>query len=499
MEPGTSPAQPKPRNPLAAGGWSGLSFLAANAIGLLVYPVLSRRLEPDDFGLFTQANLVYLALVMIAEGAVGLALVQLQGDRDRLARAALWLSAGLGGLGTALCIAAAPLMIAIYGDRELLPLLLLLAPGVLLNALGAVPHALLARELDFRRKTLPETLSIALGSVAGLVAALAGLGVYSLAVMSLTTGTVSSVAAWWVCRPRPRLSHPDREAMRRLAAFTATLAGGDLALYARLNADYALTGRLLGAGPLGVYSLAWATSAGPQLVIGAFTGRVGYSLFARLQHDRERLRAVFLSGLRIVATAALPVSLGAMVVTPDLVPVALGARWEAAIEPVAVLFALQLVRTVCSPGASLILALGHTRLYALIGVAALPATVAAVLLGTRGGVTGVSAAVLVAVGSTSLVYLVTALRMLNIRAGELRHVFSIAAALTLASLPALAATRALLLDVRETPAPLRLAAAICAGVVAGLLALWRLWPSLRVDVMRLRHALAVESGDTKAG
>src|SRR5262249_51608631 len=150
------------------------------------------------------------------------------------------------------------------------------------------------------------------------------------------------------------------------------LGAGDLALYARLNTDYALTGRLLGTASLGVYSLAWATSVGPQLFITAFTGRVGYAVYARLQADRERLREVFLSGLRLVATAAVPVPAGAIIVAPDLVRVALGPRGDAAVGRVMVLFALQLVRTVGGPGASLILALGHTRLYATLGAAALP-------------------------------------------------------------------------------------------------------------------------------
>ena len=489
------------RNPLTAGGWSGLSFILANVIGGVIYYPLARRLTPEDFGLFAGANLLYLAATLLAETAVVRALVQMPGERASLMQAALWLSAALGVVGAALCAAAAPLMVAIYGDGELLPVLLVMAPGVAASGLGAAPHALLFRDLDFRRKTIPMTASIALGGVAALAAAFAGLGVYSLVAMTLVQAVTSTVTAWWVCRLRPRWSLPDGPVLRRMASFTVTLGAGDLARYARLNTDYALTGRLLGTSALGVYSIAWATSVGPQLFIGAFTGQVGYALFARLQHDRERLRRVFLSALRLIAAAALPVSLGAIVVAPDLVPVALGEGWEAAVGPVMVLFVLQLVRTVSAPAAGLILALGHSRLYALVGAAGLPATVLAVLIGTRGGVTGVAWGVLVAVGAVSLVFLVLGLRLLRVSDRELAQAFALPLALTADAVPAVALARALLLWRWEAPVPLRLAAAILAGLLAGLAVARRQWPSLRADFLRLRHALPAdeEAADHGAG
>ena len=481
------------RNPLTAGGWSGLSFIAANIIGGFVYYPLARRLTPEDFGLYAEANLLYLGAVLLAETAVVRALVQMQAERAALAQAAVWLATALGIVGAAVCVAAAPLMAAIFREGELLPLLLVMAPGVVVAGLGAAPHALLFRELDFRRKALPETLSLALGGIAALVAAFAGLGVYSLAAMALVQTATSTTVAWRVCRLRPRWSLPDGAVLRRMASFTLTLGAGDVARYLRLNTDYALTGRLLGTTALGVYSMAWATSAGPNLFISAFTGPAGYAVYARLQHDRERLRRVFLSALRVIGSAALPVCLGAVVVAPDLVPVALGDGWDATIGPLMILFVLQLIRTVSAPAAGLILALGHSRLYALVGAAGLPATVIAVLVGTRGGVEGVAWAMLAAVGGVSLVFLALGLRLLRIRPADLAQAFTIPAALTVAVVPCVALARWLLLWQWETPTVLRLAVAIGAGLLAALLLIWRLWPTLRADFLRLRHALPEDS------
>lgn len=482
------------RNPLAASGWSGVGFIVSNIVGVVASPLLARRLGQDDFGLFAEVNLVYLAVVLLSEGTILQALVQMRGDRARLGRAGLWLSLMLGLLGGALCVAAGPVMARIYDDAELTPLLLLMAPSVVISALGAVPHALLARELDFRRKALPEALAVFAGGVATIAAAFAGMGVYALALGASAGACASTGAAWWVCRPRPRFSRPDRDTMRRMSGFAVTLSGGELAVYARLNTDTALTGRLLGSGALGVYTIAWGSSSGPQAFINAFTSRVGYALFAQLQHDRARLRAVFLAGLRIVAAAALPVSLCSIVLARDIVIVLLGSKWEAAVAPLMVLFLLQLVRTVCGPGASLLLALGRARLYSTVGLAMLPLTLVGVLVGTRGGITGVAIAMLIAVGGASLVYLLIALRMLAIRGAELAQSFIVPAALTVATVPPVALTRAVF-AVAGAPEPVRLSAAIVAGIAAAFFTLRRVRSSLHADLRLIETALPEEGAD----
>lgn len=486
------------RNPVTAGGWSGVSFIAGNAIGGFAYIPLARILGRDDFGLYAEANLLYLALVLLAEGAVVQALVQVRGDQVRLARAALWLSVVVSLIGTALYIAGAPLMARIYDESPLLPMLLLMSPGVLASGLGAVPHALLSREMDFRRKTLPETVSVGLGGLCALVAAVAGLGVYSLAVWAVVGPVVSSAMAWRLVSVRPGWSRPDGGALRQMVRLWSGVSAGDVALYARLNTDYALTGRILGKGPLGVYSIAWSTSAGPQLFINAFTGRVGFAVFSKLQQDVERLRRVFLSSVTVTAAAALPLFLSTIVVAPDLVTVTLGSKWEAATGPVMILFMLQLVRTVCGPGSSLVLAMGHSRLYAFIGLAVLPGTVVAILLGTRGGVTGVAVAMTIAVGSASLMYMAVAVRLLRIGVRDLVRAGDAGISLTLRTVPLILVIELGLRWPWEAPAFLRLALALGAGLM--LLTHMAMSPTfpLRAEIARLQRALPEDDDPVSA-
>jgi PST family polysaccharide transporter len=492
-----APPVPRRPSPFSAGGWATVSFVISQGIGSLLYLPLARLLEPEHFGLMTEAYLVYTGLTLITELSLVRALIRLPGDRGELATATLWLSALIGAIGMALCGLAGLPLASLYRHGALRLIMLLLAPGVLLTALGAVPHALLSRELDFRRKTLPETISIGAGGLLALGAALLGAGVYSLVLYAIARAALSSGVAWLVSPWRPRWSLPRRAAMRRIVAFGLPASGGDLALYARLNADYAITGRRLGSDALGVYTLAWAAAAGLGSIIDAFFGGVGYATFARLQADRARLRAMYLSATRLIATLSLPLFLGAVFLRQEIVHVFYGDRWLGMVPALLPLLILQGVRDVCAPGASLVLATGHGRTYALCGLAMLPLTVAAVLLGADGGITGVAWAMLIAVGGASLVWPLLAGIILRPARAEVWRTVAAPLLITALTVPSVGVAR-LLLGLAGAPALVRFALATLAGGAVFALAGWRCWPSLRQDVARLRESLPDEAGQPAA-
>jgi PST family polysaccharide transporter len=305
---------------------------------------------------------------------------------------------------------------------------------------------------------------------------------------------LGGVVAWWVVGlpPRAHLRRPDPAVMRAVLSYGLPATGGDLALYARSNADYAIAGRRLGADPLGVYALAWSAAAGPAALIGAFFGGVGFATFSRLQHDRDRLRAVYLAATRLIAVLALPLFVSAIFVRDDVVSVLYGERWTGMIAPLLPLFLLQGVRQVCRPGASLTLALGHNRLYAACGIISLPLSVAAVLIGTPYGITGVSWGMLIAIGGSSLLWPAISWMALRPSLAQTARVFLLPVLLAAITASSVALTQRTL---AETPVFewLRLLLAALTGLGVFLLAARLCWRSLRTDIDLLRESLPQES------
>jgi len=484
-------------NPLNAGGWSTLSFIISSVLAALLYLPLSRLLKPADFGLFAEATVVYSGLTLVVELTLIRALVRAPGNIEELAQATFWLSAIVGLLGSLVCLLVSFPVAAIYQESRLIPILFLLAPGVLLVALGSVPFALLSRQLNFRRRLLPESLSVGLGAIVALAAALSGAGVYSLVIYPLVRASLNSAIAWKIAGWKPSRRRPEWATVKRLLAFGVPASGGELTLYARFNVDYAIGGKLLGAEVLGVYSLAWSTSDRPALLINSFFGNVGYATFARLgqPENKTRLGQVYLSATRLIAALALPIFSTALLLRENLVAALFDSRWQGMVGPLLPLLILQALWVIFYPSVSLVLALRDSRIYALVNTASLALTIVGVLIGTTWGATGVAWAMLISVGLTSLVWGGLACSFLRFGLVEIWNIFKLPFLLSLICLGGVLATQGLLGLIPGLSALLRLTVAVVVVLLSLGLTGWRVWPELRHDLERLREKLPEENSE----
>ena len=454
--------------------------------GVLYIP-LGRILSAEDFGLYTEATLVYSGIVQIVEQSLLRAFIRAPGNPDGVAQTALWLSAIIGAVGVLVCAVSGVPLAFVFNEARLELLMLLLAPAVLAIALGTLPHALLSRELDFRRKLLPEAISVIAGAVVGIGAARAGAGVYSLIFYTLVRVVVNTIVAWLVVRWRPTRAMPRPAVLRDLLTFGAPAAAGELGYYARLNVDVTITALRLGAAPLGIYSLAWETSFKPAQFINAAFRDVGYATFARLGAG-DRLRRMYISATRLIAAVAIPLFLCALLVRQEAVLTVFTDRKAAMIEPLAPLFLLQMLWVVAFPCTSVILALGHSRFYAWVNNGGFILAIGAVWVGVQNGVTGVAWAMLLAVGAVSMVWLGYAWLLLGLRLPDVTDMLRVAGVAALTTVLPVSLLQ-VLLGTLHLPVYARLVACFAVALIGYTAAARLCWPTLRRDIAVLRARL----------
>ena len=474
--------------PLGAGGWAMASYIISYAIGAVIFIPLARFLNPTDFGLYTEATVYYAGLTVMVELPLIRAIVRATGDPAEAAQTVLGLAVVMGLAGAVLCAALGWPLALIYNSPQLIAIMPALSLAVIATALGSIPMALLWRELNFRRKVLPDVISIFIGAGVALVTALAGFGVYSLILYSITRAVANAIVAWLVVDWRPVRRWPSWAAMRTFLPFVGPASGGELALHARFNMDFAIGGAFLGSSGLGIYTLAWDSADKPAKVINSFFDQVGFATFARLQANRERVRRIYLSATRLLASVTLPLFLSVLFVRQDLVNALLGAKWQDVISPMLPLFILQALWIVFHPASGLVLALGHSRVYAAVNTISLIGTVGAVVTGAMLGVTGLAWAMTISSGLTSLAWGGLALLYLRPPRSELWQTISLPLALTLSTLSTVALTDGITNAV-HLPALLRLLLTVGAGGLVFAAVGWRCWPALQQDLARLREAL----------
>lgn len=509
------PARP---TPLSAGGWALFSFgLTYVGAGLLYIP-LARLLERSDFGLFGVATLVSSALSLMVELTLIRSLVRMPGDRNQLAQATLKLAVWFGLGGALVCALSGPLMAQIYAQNLSNAALLnltqpTLAIGVFAVALGAVPNALLWRGLNFKRKMIPETVSVAIAATVALIAAWFKAGVFALVLYQVLRAVIGAAIAWLVAGWRPSRAYVAKDTWRQILGFSLPTSGGEFALYARFNVDYAIASlRITSADALGLYLLAYNTADRPALMINAFFGGVGYATFSRLQGYRERLQRIFLSATRILACVALPIYVGAILVRQELAVAVFGAKGVGMPEVILPFFIFQALWVIFYPSAAITLATGHNRLYATVNMSSLVVTVIALFIGVNFGIEGVAWAVLIVAGTTQLVWFWLACRFVQPSWGQIWAVFRLPLVFTLVTGSAIIATLLIFNslgisnlnfpsaetkqsvgDILKSDSFIRLAVGSVVLLVSFGLVAWRNWAMLRNDLAILREQLPEES------
>jgi O-antigen/teichoic acid export membrane protein len=321
--------------------WLVSSSLIAELIRFARSVVLARLLLPEDFGLFGMALTIVAALNALTTLGLERTIVANKFDTKDQLKAHLdtvWSAGLVRGLVIALLVGASAYPISsFYGQPQLRLVIPVLGLITVIQGLQNIGLVILRKEISFARVFWYE-LATNIGGIALTVAlALFLRNVWALVIGLLLTTALGTVLSYVFHSYRPRLAF-ERVALGRvisLGKFTLVIS---VAAYVMNMADNIVVGRLLGAGALGNYSLAFNIASVPISVLVFSLGTVLFPAYVELnlQHPRRlesALTRVFTIASMIMFTIATPLYL----LAGDIVQLIFGDRWTSAGKVLSVL------------------------------------------------------------------------------------------------------------------------------------------------------------------
>ncbi len=306
--------------------WTAMSQATRQALQFGIGIALARLLTPYDFGLIG-LGAVFVGFASIFSGSgLSAAIVQKQDVSAEELDFAFWLNVATGCLLAALVCIAAPLIAGFYGEPRLVRLTMLSATGFIIGSIGIVPTALLQKAFEFRQIACVDIVATLLAGAIAIVMARMGFGVYSLVLQGLASQLLTSVPRWFLVDWRPSFRWSPG-AGRRMMSFSANVLGFDALNYWVRNSDNLLVGKACGASELGLYSRAYNLMLLPVTQVQSVLFAVMFTTMSALQHDRNRVRELYLNACQAVALVMFPVMTGLIVVADDLVLVIWGPQW----------------------------------------------------------------------------------------------------------------------------------------------------------------------------
>ncbi|MGI9647719.1 MAG: lipopolysaccharide biosynthesis protein [Acidimicrobiia bacterium] len=308
--------------------WTTMGTVVQAVMQLLVLGLLARLLEPSEFGLITATLLVVGMLDLFSRLGVGPAVVQRADLTDEHQRTAFALSLYSGIVLAATLFLTAPFLASVLRLPELTPLMRAMAAVFIIQSPATVAAALLVKDLRFRTTALIAITSFTLGyGLVGVVAALAGLGAWSLVIGQLAQ-TALRTALFVMVRSHPRSLRMRLQEAKDLLYFGIGFTASRIGNYAAGQGDYFVVARWMDATALGVYGRAYQLMAMPATFVGQILDRVLFPVMAKMQDSQARLGRAYRNGTAAVSLLVLPISGVAIVLAPELVAVLLGDQWD---------------------------------------------------------------------------------------------------------------------------------------------------------------------------
>lgn len=391
------PAEPA----LGAVAARGVGVLVGRTLGLQlltagVTVLLARLLTPADYGLFAIALAVQMVGQRAAELGLPAALVRREEDPSAATQAAvtgvmLAFALGMSGLLALIAFAVVP---AAGGGSETLRVIAVATFAMPLYAARAMPMVLMERRLAFGRVALVETAETLVFNAFALLAAVAGLGAFSLA-GAVPAGAVAGVAAAWAIQPfvrRPRLALEPVRPLIRFGVRVSVLQG----IYLMRELGFVGIVAAVGGTPVaGYYAMAKRLFSFPIALTSA-VARVSFPALSREPELRPGRTARIVAYSAIVA--GLPLALVAGAAQP-LIAVVLGDEWLPTADVVLVgSLGMLLTASACATMIGSFMAEGEARFPLVSALAELAVlfSLAALLTGPMGE-TGVGLAITVSV------------------------------------------------------------------------------------------------------
>jgi O-antigen/teichoic acid export membrane protein len=312
---------------LAGIAWTSVSRAVAQLASFGLTLLLARMLTPADFGLLGMAVVLSGFLALLGELGLGAALVQRADLDERHRSSAFWLSVGSGFVLALALALLAPAIAAFYREPRVMPVVQVLALDFVLAPLRSVQSALLSRAMAFRALAAVEIAGVLISSAVAAGLALKGYGVWALVARQLCSSGVQTLALWVLSRWRPSFT-VDRHALKELWRFSSHLLGFGVLNYWARKADDLMIGRVLGTGPLGLYSRAYGTMMLPLTEITGVFGKVMFPLLSRIQNDKARTKLIYLRALSAISMVTFPLMLVLLVASEPLVLVMYGEKWR---------------------------------------------------------------------------------------------------------------------------------------------------------------------------
>jgi len=364
--------------------WSAVATVACQVLVLANNAVVARYVLPAEYGTVAMAMVVVSLTGMFVTIGMVPAIISGRLKDPKAIVSSHWLICVAGLAMAAVTCAASPLVAHFFGNRRVIPLLLVASTLLVINAWRVVPNAVIVAAGRFNVEAVIAVIAQVAACITGIVLAVMGAKEWAVLGPSLVIAVVGTLftVLWSPLRIRPFFSW---SYVKPYVTEGLHLTTNSITEYIFNTSDQVVVGKMLGAYPLGIYNF------GSNLVtrsLGMITPMVSYPLMSSLGRARPTIKSIDRAAVRAalgISRITLPIAAGGILVAPHLIRTLVGPRWLMATEIVRICFVLGALQSLLQLATAVWLAMGKSKLVMYWGLTSNVAVLGAFILGALAG------------------------------------------------------------------------------------------------------------------
>lgn len=332
---------------------SGVKWLMLGRIGkrLLEFGfgiILARLLVPADFGMIVTIQVLTGFAGMLASGGMGQSLVRSKHADQYDFNVVFSMQLALGWLIYLIFFFAAPSIAALFGDPLYTDLIRVSTVVFIIRPFASIRTSWLNRNMEFKKRSLIGVVTTLLTSIASVVMAFLGLGVWSLALSGIVGSLVGNILLARITPLRLKMAF-DTSVIRKHSSFGIKIVVSDFVSYLARQSQNLVISKLAGAGAVGLYNKGDSMSKIPNQVLVPATMEPLFRAMSKVQDDLDTTKYLFFRTITLFLVYLTPLYIGLYWVAEPFIGFVYGEKWLPAAGPLAILALGGVIRSISFP------------------------------------------------------------------------------------------------------------------------------------------------------
>lgn len=369
--------------------WNAFQNFGTKAISFISNIVLARILVPDDFGCIGMLSIFIVLSEVFIDGGFGAALIQKQNANKEDYSTIFYWNLFVAVVLFVVLFFASPSVAAFYNMPNLCDVLRVISIVLIINGFSVIQTTILTKQLKFKLIAKVNIIATIIGVIASIIAAVLGLGVWSLVIKVILTGFIVAVLLWLYNDWRPIL-------VFSWTSFKELFTFGGLLLLSRLintlfeNLQALVIGKFFTAKDLGYYSQAKRLDQVPSGSISKIVTNVTFPVFSKISDNINVLRSAVKKNIVCTTYLLFPLEILLIVIAEELIIFLISDKWVEAIPYFRIICIYSMFITLNAINTNLYIAVGKSNVYFWVQLIKKILGIGLLIAGIRFGVSGIA-------------------------------------------------------------------------------------------------------------